>query len=235
MPRATQSSRRYRPRRSRPRIRIEEPLPPAPRGRWGIAARLFLAAKSLPIVLLLFAALTIWLGLHVRNDSAAERNWPTVPGTIQSVDRINVVCGGYSPHGGSIPRTCPRYRTTYAYQIDGIAYTGTINGIYEGDSPLRVYYHPRDPATSVITPGGDRSGPVLITAGVAIALIAPIAWVRAFRYRWKTTFAPAPEPEPESEPEPELPAEPAESAASDDPAAPDDLAAQDRPPDRAPE
>jgi hypothetical protein len=210
MPRATQSRRRYLPRRPRRRIRIEAPLPPAPRGWWGVAARLFLAAKSIPIVLLVFAAIVGGLGLRVRHDSDAEHNWPAVPGIVQSVNAIQVACGGYSTHGGSIPRTCTRYRTTYGYEIDGIAYTNFINGIREPDSPLRVYYDPRDPAHSVLDPGGDRSGILMIATGFVLAMLAPVIWARSLRHRWQTTFAP-------DEPEEPLaaPAETGEEAAAE--------------------
>lgn len=196
MPRASQSRRRYLPRPPRRRVRVEPPLPPAPRGWWGVATSLFLAMKSIPIVLLVFAAIVGGLGLRVRHDVNAEHNWPAVPGTLQSIDAVEVACGGYGPHGG-IPHTCTRYRTTYGYQVDGIAYTNGINGIYEGDSNLRVYYDPRDPTNSVLTPGGDRSGILMIVTGITLALFAPIVWARGLRRRWQTTFAPEPdEPEP---------------------------------------
>jgi hypothetical protein len=147
---------------------------------------LLMFGKSIPIVLLVFAAFACWLGLRVRNDANAERNWPTAPGVVSSVAVIEVACGSGTAHG--ILRTCPEYRTTYTYDINGIILTGSASGDRAVGAALRVAYDPRNPTRSVLNPGGDRSGIFLIGAGIFLALLAPIAWVRRFRRRWDESF-----------------------------------------------
>jgi hypothetical protein len=147
---------------------------------------------------LIIAMIVIAFSLPKSLEARASANWPSVPGTVVEVHFAREPVDRKDPP--------PEFR--YRYTVNGVTYEGQrlelLNDLtkynapkyldsYKKDSPVTVYYSPRNPARAVLIPGlqPDQRG-FLCAALAGLAMLPSLAFLvllDLYRFR-KTTPTP---------------------------------------------
>jgi hypothetical protein len=152
--------------------------------------------KTLPVVViaLVLGSWAIWWGASSVFEGYVSSTWPQTMGTIQE-SRIASSWSSGGPHGGGGTSYHPVI--TYAYTVDGHAYSGSrintrgawnsgtsseVVAAYPVGSQRPVYYSPSDPGNSILVTGVHRSsffglvlGTIILSFGALFGAMAYLA------------------------------------------------------------
>ena len=163
--------------------------------------------STISVILGLTGLALLGVGLRRMRRASLSRDWPRVPGTIQSSTTVSRPAPALSLEGedeeaaARPPQMLHRPEVTYTYTVNGRAFTGSALGLeqveisdesrarahaarYTPGAPVTVFHDPADPSRALLEPGVHAASGLLPVMGVIFLVVTGglalvVLWLRA--------------------------------------------------------